>query len=159
MISRCASTTHAPAAPGEPAARLRSVVERLQAACCGTEELDSLLAQTDGAASDPMDGQEPAAGSCRMALRCTTDLNDALVLLPPGYNFSLGCRDGVFWAWSQPNDDWEPTPGEVRHDHPGGSGLIVAQTAALAVTCTALVIRLRWLEAAPRSPHMSESAT
>jgi hypothetical protein len=68
----------------------------------------------------------------------------------------LGLRDGVFWAWCQPNDDWETASGEARHDHPGGSSLIVAQTAALAMTCAALAMRLRWMETARPSPASIE---
>lgn len=126
----------------------------MQSARCGSAELDSLLGRLDsilavaeGLAHGPHKAPTPAALDRTAEPPCTTDLNDALILLPPDYNFSLGCRDGVFWAWAQPNDDWEPVPGEARHDHPGGSGLIVAQTAALAVTCTALVMHLRRLEA------------
>jgi hypothetical protein len=131
----------------EQAAWLRSVMEQLQAACCGTAEFDRLVAGVPFPADD---GAREAAGQAAAApsLHCTTDLNHALALLPSGCNFSLGLRDGVFWAWCQPNDDWETASGEARHDHPGGSSLIVAQTAALAVTCAALAMRLRWLETA-----------
>ena len=67
-------------------------------------------------------------------------------LLPPNYNFSLGRRDGVCWAWIQPNDDWRPAEGEARHDHPGGSGLAVADTPVLAVACAAIRLHIRLIE-------------
>ena len=156
MNSAAKSISFPPATVTNPAEWLRSAAERLRSAVCGTAELDILLACLDTILADSkatgQASQEPQKAAERMTaesatrLRCTTDLNDALILLPPDCNFSLGCRDGVFWAWSQPNDGWEPAPGEARHDHPGGSGLVVAQTAALAVTCTALVMHLRRLK-------------
>ncbi len=74
--------------------------------------------------------------------RWSTDLDAALTLLPPDYNFSTGCRDGVCWAWIQPNDAWAPAEHEARHDHPGGSGLVTSHTAALAVICAAILCAL-----------------
>ncbi len=159
MNSAAKSISFPPGTVTNPAEWLRSAAERLRSAVCGTAELDILLASLDTilavaeatgpqsqALQEPQTAAERMAPDSAMRLRCTTDLNDALILLPPDCNFSLGCRDGVFWAWSQPNDGWEPAPGEARHDHPGGSGLVVAQTAALAVTCTALVMHLRRLK-------------
>ncbi len=71
---------------------------------------------------------------------------DVMGLLPANYNFSLGRRDGVCWAWIQPNDDWRPAEGESRHDHPGGSGLAVAETPVLAVACAAIRLHVRLIE-------------
>jgi hypothetical protein len=139
----CDSPVAGKAADPDPIALLRDLVDRLQLARHGSPELDLLVtaAYADPAAAVP--SRRDACAAC-----CSTDLDDALALLPPGFNFSLGHRDGVFWAWAQPNDSWNPGDGESRHDHPGGSGLVVARTASLAVACAALILRARWLEVA-----------
>jgi hypothetical protein len=111
---------------------LVTALDRLQAAVRGGPDLDALLARALSGA--PL----PAARA-----RWSTDLTATLELVPPDHNVSLGRRDGVCWAWIQPNDRWEPGAHEARHDHPRGSGLIVAHTAALALACAILVLRLR----------------
>lgn len=68
------------------------------------------------------------------------DLAALLRLIPPGHNYSLGERDGVLWAWVQPNDNWTPGDNEARHDHPRGSGLIVAYTLPLAVAAALVTL-------------------
>jgi hypothetical protein len=102
----------------------RGVRDRLQVARHGGEALDALVRQALG----------------KHAGRWTTDLTDAVSLVPQSFNFSVGRRDGVCWAWAQPNDDWEPGELQARHDHPGGSGLVVAHTPELAVTCAAVIL-------------------
>lgn len=124
--------------------RLQDAIDRMQAAERGTAELDALLqaviAQAfAGAMPVAMrDLRRPASGG-----RWATDLTEALALLPPRHNWSLGRRDGVCWAWIQPNDKWEPGEFESRHDHPQGSGLLVARTEALALTCAAASLYIR----------------
>ncbi|MEJ0047322.1 MAG: hypothetical protein WDN04_15320 [Rhodospirillales bacterium] len=132
---------------------LRSLVDRMQMAPCGSVELDNLLAdaQSPVAATKAAAPAHPFAG--RTIAHCSTDIDEALTLLPHGFNFSLGHRDGVCWAWIQPNDTWEPQAGQSRHDHPGGSGLVVAYTAALALTCAAVILRIRRMEAASALPR------
>jgi hypothetical protein len=72
------------------------------------------------------------------------DLSAALKLVPTDFGFSLGHRDSVCWAWIQPDDGWQPGPYEAGHDHPLGSGLVVAYTTVMALTCAAIVLRVRW---------------
>jgi hypothetical protein len=76
-------------------------------------------------------------------VRWSDDLMALLRLIPADHNFSLGVRDGVIWAWLQPNDGWEPADHEVRHDHPRGSGLIVAHTVPLALAAAMVTLRGR----------------
>nr|WP_321986575.1 hypothetical protein [uncultured Lichenicoccus sp.] len=73
----------------------------------------------------------------------STSLSDALALLPLTDDFSPGGRDGVSGAWIQPNNCWQPQEHEARHDHPHGSGIVVARSAALAMTCAVLVLYSR----------------
>jgi len=130
------------------AAALRTLVDRIQIARRGSAELDrqvdEALRKSHGSSWDMPFG------------RWSCDLDHAMALLPQSYNFSLGRRDGVCWAWTQPNDRWEPNEFEARHDHPAGSGLVVAHTAALAVACAAVILRLRRLEAARLEAERSE---
>jgi hypothetical protein len=123
--------------PYQQGQHLRAVVDRLQCAAAGSAELDTLIAD----ALQPPDG-----GS---TTRWSTDLSAAIGLLSAEYNFSVGRRDGICWAWIQPNDDWQPGEFQARHDHPDGSGLITAYTAALALMSAILLIRAARLEARP----------
>ena len=103
-------------------ATVRALVMQLQAAHHGNPALDLHVAEVlaRGAAC-PAPG-----GPAEDGPRWSSDLNQVLTLIPDHYNFSMGQRDGVCWAWIQPNDDWEPGENEARHDHPRGSGLVVA---------------------------------
>jgi hypothetical protein len=131
--------------PYQQAQRLRAVVDRLQCAAAGSAELDALIEDALGAlADDP----SPAPPTTRGA-RWSTDLSAAIGLLSADYNFSVGRRDGICWAWIQPNDDWQPGEFQARHDHPAGSGLIAAYTAALALMSAILLIHAARLEARP----------
>jgi hypothetical protein len=60
-------------------------------------------------------------------------------LIPADHDYALGRRDGVPWAWVQPNDGWQPGEHDMRHDHPAGSGLVVARHALFPII-TAIVI-------------------
>ena len=154
MLPAMREAASTPALPDGPSRRigsldtrtvpdLRTVLERLRMARLGTAELDANLADALEAAF--LGAHDFAPGVARFAAgpHCSTDLTDALDLLPRDYNFSLGQRDGVFWAWIQPNDRWQPGEYEARHDHPGGSGLVVAYTAALALACAAILLLLQ----------------
>ena len=77
------------------------------------------------------------------AAHWSEDLTALLNLVPDDHDFSLGERDGVLWVWIQPRDEWRPGPDEVRHDHPRGSGLIVAQTLPLAVAAALVLLQHR----------------
>ena len=90
-----------------------------------------------------------------MAVRWSEDLMALLQLVPRDHNYSLGERDGVVWAWIQPNDDWTPGDHEMRHDHPRGSGLIVASTLPLAMA--AAVVALCTLPGVPGSADEAET--
>jgi hypothetical protein len=122
--------------PGEI---LRRVVDVLQLASCGSAALDAMvsaaLAQVISSAADVAAGR-----------RWSSDISDALQLVSLTHNFSLGRRDGVCWAWIQPNDSWQPSDMEARHDHPLGSGLIVAETPVLALLSAALLLEARHIE-------------
>jgi hypothetical protein len=89
---------------------------------------------TDG--SVEAGGREPAA-------RWSQDVMASLRLIPADHNYSIGRRDGVCWAWIQPNDNWTPIGTEYRHDHPLGSGLVVANTMPLALMAAAMVLNHR----------------
>ena len=84
-----------------------------------------------------------AVQAAQPPVRWSDDLMALLRLIPADHNFSLGVRDGVIWAWLQPNDGWEPADHEVRHDHPRGSGLIVAHTVPLALAAAMVTLRGR----------------
>jgi len=129
--------------PYQQGQRLRAVVDRLQCAAAGSAELDALIEDALHALGD-----DPALPTKRAA-RWSTDLSAAIGLLSAEYNFSVGRRDGICWAWIQPNDDWQPGEFQARHDHPAGSGLIAAYTAALALMSAILLIHAARLEARP----------
>ncbi len=118
-------------------------MDRLQNARHGDALLDALVDDGLHALAPRLRahglGRLPASG----AARWSDDLAAPISLLTMAYNFSVGQRDGVRWAWIQPNDDWRPKPFEARHDHPRGSGLIVAYTAPLALTAAALILCTR----------------
>ena len=138
----------------DPVLALRAAVERMQLARCGSVALDRLLADAlEGAFEADAENAICGLGRLTPGQHWSTNLEDAITLLPPDYNFSLGHRDGVCWAWVQPNDQWEPAECESRHDHPGGSGLVVGYTTALALTCAALILRARQIEDARRRTH------
>jgi hypothetical protein len=109
----------------------RTLDERIGCALAGRVEIPGLYPRR---ASD--EEFAPAA----QAPRWSEDLAALLRLIPPEHNFSLGERDGVLWAWVQPNDNWTPAANEARHDHPRGSGLIVACTLPLAVAAALVVL-------------------
>ena len=125
---------------GPPGYHLRTVLDRTQMAVTGGAELDALIdgALADFAARGP--SSRPPAELFGHGTPWSSDLSQALNLLPADCNFALGHRDGICWAWIQPNDDWEPGENESRHDHPDGSGLVVAYTAALALTSAVLIL-------------------
>ncbi len=124
---------------------LQDLLERMQVAPGGSLAFDAAIVEAFGG----LPGIGPAAAAESLLLpgpHCSTVLMDVMGLLPADYNFSLGRRDGVCWAWIQPNDDWRPADGEARHDHPGGSGLAVADTPVLAVACAAIRLHIRLIE-------------
>ena len=124
---------------------LQDLLEQLQVAGQGSLAFDAAIVDAFGS----LRGIGPRAidGSrLRPGPHCSTVLVDVVELLPADYNFSLGRRDGVCWAWIQPNDGWRPGDGESRHDHPGGSGLAVAGTPVLAVACAAIRLHIRLIE-------------
>ncbi len=124
---------------------LQDLLERLQVATSGSLAFDAAIVEAFG--SLPGIGPSAADGSrLQPGPHCSTVLMDVMGLLPASYNFSLGRRDGVCWAWIQPNDNWRPAEGEARHDHPGGSGLAVADTPVLAVACAAIRLHVRLIE-------------
>jgi hypothetical protein len=129
---------HAVGSEGAPGHHLRTVLVRTQMAVRGGAELDALIdgALADFAARGP--SSRPPAELFGHGTPWSSDLSQALDLLPADCNFALGHRDGICWAWIQPNDDWEPGENESRHDHPDGSGLVVAYTAALALISAVL---------------------
>ena len=102
-------------------------------------------APTGGQALDALIGAALSCGDCAvlgsdLAERWSEDLMALLQLVPRDHNYSLGERDGVVWAWIQPNDDWAPGDHEMRHDHPRGSGLIVASTLPLAMAAAVVAL-------------------
>ena len=99
-------------------------------------------------------GRDDAALAGQASL--SEDLSALVRLVPPDHNFSLGERDGVLWAWIQPNDTWVPGPYEMRHDHPRGSGLKVACTLQLALA--AALVALRALTPNPAAGAGAQSA-
>jgi hypothetical protein len=132
---------------------LTAFVDALQSVPSGNPTLDAgidgVLAGRAFAESGPddlpgrqVDGDGSASGA-GAPVRWSEDLMALLRLVPCDHNYSLGERDGVRWAWIQPNDDWTPSAHEMRHDHPRGSGLIVAFTLPLAMA--AALVKLRAL--------------
>ena len=130
----------------DPASRLHTVVERMQLARCGSPQIDALV-------KEALAATRQAKPTGPAGLSWSTDLRAALALLPDDHNFSVGRRDGVCWAWIQPNALWAPAEHEARHDHPAGSGLIVAHTAALAFTSAAIMLLVQRLENMQRRPE------
>jgi hypothetical protein len=128
------------------AGRLRGTVDRLQAAACGSLELDTSIDQSFQCLSAALTGRGLAGLPVREGARWSTEVSTTIDLLSADYNFSVGQRDGICWAWIQPNDDWQPGEFEARHDHPAGSGLVVAYTAALALTSAILILYAQRLE-------------
>lgn len=122
----------------DAAGRLRQILGRLRLARRGSPEIDAEI-RAALAATWQSRPTEPNA------LSWSTNLGAALALLPYDHNFCVGRRDGVCWAWIQPNDAWEPAEHESRHDHPAGSGLMVAYTSALAFTSAAISLLARQL--------------
>lgn len=122
----------------------------LQTAPAGSRGLDErieavLAERADGMATDGADRREEfynETGMAVLAARWSQDLMSLLQLVPRDHNFSLGERDGVLWAWIQPNDEWVPVADEMRHDHPRGSGLIVACTLPLAMAAALVSLRV-----------------
>lgn len=129
------------------------LAQRLQSAAAGNAELDARLdCFLTGRLFAEMEtcrrylwrtpGCEAVAGVAEPPTRWSEDMMALLRLMPGNHNFSMGERDGVVWAWIQPNDGWQPGAYEVRHDHPGGSGLVVAQTIPLAVAAAMVIVRM-----------------
>jgi hypothetical protein len=132
--------------------RLRAIVERLQSATSGSAELDALIEQALPSlppflAINARCGVRPASVAF-----WSSELSAAIGLLSADYNFSVGQRDGICWAWIQPNDNWQPGEFESRHDHPAGSGLAVAYTAALAFASATFMLGAACLEQATAPP-------
>ncbi len=120
--------------------RLLDIVDGLQVARRGSVELDALIDEALGVATSWLKPEICPGFAARQPARWSDNLGAALTVLPANYNFSLGQRDGICWAWIQPNDHWQPGLHESRHDHPGGSGLVVAYTAALALISAAITL-------------------
>ncbi len=126
--------------------QLQAIIDQMQTVRIGNPALDTEL----GNLLDVIEHRvcllgETVPRTPHARANWSTSLSDALGLLPHEYNFSVGKRDGVSWAWIQPNDRWQPQEHEARHDHPHGSGLVVAHGAALAMTCAVLILYSRRL--------------
>ena len=137
---------------GLPCRTLAGFLDVLQTALAGSPELDKRLGCVLTGRALSGEGRDAASRwrnceiECSLTMpspkvRWSEDLTALLRLIPPDYNFSLGERDGVVWAWIQPNDQWMPAAHEMRHDHPQGSGLIVACTLPLALAAALVVLR------------------
>lgn len=122
---------------------LRVILDAVQDADGGDATLDTRLAEVLAMARDADAADAAGHLAPPRTGRWTSDVNDALALLSESHNFSLGRRDGVCWAWIQPNDGWEPPDLHARHDHPYGSGLVVANTPALALVSASVNLLLR----------------
>ncbi len=116
---------------------LTTLLDLLQTVPHGTSTLDALI--HDALISPALN--EPGNTSLPGPANLSEDLSALVRLVPSHYNFSLGERDGVLWAWIQPNDTWVPGPLEMRHDHPRGSGLKVASTLPLALAAALVALR------------------
>ena len=127
---------------------LTTLLNLLQSAPAGGRALDALIGATLSCPGCAGSGSD-------LAVRWSEDLMALLQLVPRDHNYSLGERDGVVWAWIQPNDDWTPGDHEMRHDHPRGSGLIVASTLPLAMA--AAVVALCTLPGYPGSAVEAET--
>jgi hypothetical protein len=129
---------------------LPELLERMQTAAGGNPELDAridcllrertCLGMTDIRSFRWCDG-EGRSGEAAPAFAWSEDFAAVLSLMPEDFNFSTGQRDGVCWAWIQPNDEWMPGPEDMRHDHPRGSGLLTAYTVTLALMAAVLMLR------------------
>jgi hypothetical protein len=128
-----------------------TLLDLLRSASEGSQSLDARIdavlvcpALHALAAGDPREWQafsdEPGSSLRAPAARWSEDLMALLRLVPPDHNYSMGRRDGVVWAWIQPNDDWTPGVHEMRHDHPRGSGLVVARTLPLAMAAAVVAL-------------------
>jgi hypothetical protein len=135
-----------PAASADAVRRLRAVVDRLQSANAGDATLDALIEHCVQTLATQLDARALARLPELRGSRWSSDLGAAISLLPTDDNFSVGQRDGICWAWIQPNDDWHPGEFEARHDHPAGSGLVVAYTAALALISATIMVYARRLD-------------
>jgi hypothetical protein len=116
---------------------LTTVLDLLQTVPGGTPTLDALI---HGVLAGPAVVGRDDTGLAGQT-SWSEDLSALVRLVPPDHNFSLGERDGVLWAWIQPNDTWVPGPYEMRHDHPRGSGLKVACTLPLALAAALVALR------------------
>jgi hypothetical protein len=110
-----------------------TLLDLLQSAPTGGQALDALIRAA-------LCCRDCAVLGSDLAVRWSEDLMALLQLVPRDHNYSLGERDGVVWAWIQPNDDWAPGDHEMRHDHPRGSGLIVASTLPLAMAAAVVAL-------------------
>jgi hypothetical protein len=126
------------------------LLDLLQTARTGSRELDARIdcclagRRFVGMEISPRYQWRADCGSVRAAQppeRWSDDLMALLQVIPADHNFSLGVRDSVIWAWIQPNDGWEPADHEVRHDHPRGSGLVVAHTVPLVLAAAMVTLR------------------
>jgi hypothetical protein len=117
-----------------------AIVDRLQEAATGSQQLDALIGDAFKKLGECLAANDQPGPPHHSVARWSCELSAALDLLPEDYNFSIGKRDGICWAWIQPNDDWQPGELESRHDHPRGSGLVVGYTAALALTAAAIIL-------------------
>ena len=125
------------------AARLHHVIDRLQSSAGGNAALDALIEDALLSLANVASPLIKAHVSARIGARWSDDLGASIGLLDLDYNFSVGQRDGMCWCWIQPNDNWNPQEIESRHDHPAGSGLIVAHTTALAMTTAIILVCTR----------------
>ena len=124
---------------------LQDLLERLQIAPNGSLAFDAAIVAAFG--SLPAIGPSAAdASRLHPGPHCSTVLGDVMGLLPANYNFALGPREGVRGGGIPPNAGWRPGEGESRHDHPGGSGLAIADTPVLAVACAAIRLHARLIE-------------
>lgn len=128
--------------------RASALMDRLRIASSGSAELDAhfdAFLVDRGKAPGSVDRYDQST-SARMhrrsapAMRWSQDFVALLDLVPADHDFSLGRRDGVLWAWIQPRDDWQPAANEARHDHPRGSGLVVAFTVQLALAAALVAL-------------------
>jgi hypothetical protein len=110
------------------------LVYRLQTAPAGNRTLDAQI-------QSALLPNPPDQAVTEPPIRWSEDLTALLRLVPDDHNFTLGERDGVLWTWIQPNDGWSPADTEMRHDHPRGSGLIVACTLPLAMAAALVALR------------------
>ena len=122
------------------AVNLRDLILRLQSAPSGSTTLDTLVDDALQSLRTVLKaaklGPLPPPGSANWS----ENVNTSVGLLGKHYDFSIGRRDYVCWAWIQPNDGWQRQDHDLSHDHPEGSGLAVAHTLSLALTTALLRI-------------------